>query len=87
MAKHTHHDCGNYIHIDVFKGLCRRHKETRMADEDCCADFQPVKKCKFCIHYTAREEFLGMCMDRTEVYPDLIAKTCNDFEWNEEFGG
>ena len=84
MEKNIHQDCENYTTIDVFKGLCRRDKEMKMADEVVCDDFIPVKQCRFCKHYTTGKEFLGMCMGKTMVYPDLLAKKCNDFEWHHE---
>ena len=84
MEINNHHDCENYTSIDVFKGLCRRDKEIKMADEAVCDNYIPVKKCGFCNHYTTGKEFLGICMGKTMVYPDLLAKTCNDFEWHHE---
>lgn len=84
MEIKNHQDCENYTAIDVFKGLCRRDKELKMADEVVCNDFIQLKKCRYCKHYTTGKEFLGMCMDKTMVYPDLLAKTCHDFEWHHE---
>ena len=81
MGKDKHHDCEEYLTIDIFKGFCRLNKEMKLADEGACDDFKPAKKCKFCQHYTPKEEFLGICMDKTWVYPDLLAKTCKNFEW------
>ncbi len=84
MEKNKHQDCENYTTIDVFKGLCRRDKEMKMADGVVCDNFMAVKKCKFCKQYTSKKEFLGMCMGKTMVYPDLLAKTCHEFEWHHE---
>lgn len=81
MEENKHQDCEEYLMIDVFKGLCRRDKKIKMADDKTCDDFKPVKKCKFCRHYTSKEEFLGICMGEALVYPDLLAKTCKNFEW------
>jgi len=81
MEIKNHHDCENYTTIDVFKGLCRRDHEMKIADEQACENFNPVKKCKFCKHYTTEKEFLGICMGKTMVYPDLLAKTCFQFDW------
>ncbi len=75
----VHKDCANYTAVDVFKGHCRRLKEIKMADETGCECFTPARMCKFCSHYTSREEFLGLCMEHAVVYPDLPAKTCADF--------
>ena len=84
METKNHQDCENYTAIDAFKGLCRRNKEIKMADEVVCDDLIPMKKCRYCKHYTTGKEFLGMCMGKTMVYPDLLAKTCHDFEWHHE---
>jgi len=80
METRNHQDCENYTTVDVFKGLCRRDKKMKIADDVVCDNFTPVKKCKFCKQYSSEKEFLGMCMDKTMVYPDLLAKTCQDFE-------
>ena len=80
----NHLDCKNYTPIDVFKGLCRRDKKMIKADEGACDYFMSVKKCKFCSQYTTENEFLGICMGKTMVYPDLLAKTCHDFQWQHE---
>ena len=85
------HDCEVYVPFDVFKGICRPSNDIKTADEEACKDFNPVKKCKFCEHYTAKEEFLdtakeeflGTCMAETLAYADLLAKTCGDFEWKK----
>ncbi|MCK4544302.1 4-hydroxyphenylacetate decarboxylase small subunit [candidate division WOR-3 bacterium] len=87
MKKNKCQDCEKYLAIDVFKGLCSLNKEMKMADKEICNDFKPVKKCKFCKHYTSKEEFLGMCMDKTLAYPDLLAKTCKNFKWRKDIDG
>ncbi len=87
MKKNKCHDCEKYLAIDIFKGLCSLNKEMEMADKEICNDFKPAKKCKFCKHYTPKEEFLGMCMDKTLAYPDLLAKTCKNFTWRKDFDG
>lgn len=81
MEKYRHLDCEEYLAVDVFKGFCRLHDEIRVADEDACDDFHPAKKCKFCKNYTQEQEFLGKCKSNVPVFPDLLAKTCKDFEW------
>ena len=55
-----------------------------LADEERCEDFKQVKKCRICKHFTPVEEYLGVCMGKATVYPDLLARTCNDFEWKEK---
>ena len=84
MEPRNHQDCENYTTIDVFKGLCRRDKKMIMADKVVWDNFVPVKKCKFCKQYTTEKEFLGMCKGKIMVYPDLLAKTCDNFEWLHE---
>jgi 4-hydroxyphenylacetate decarboxylase small subunit len=84
MKDYKHLDCDRFATVDVFKGLCRLHKEMKLADEACCKKFRPVKKCKFCAHYVPSDKYLGTCMGVTDVYPDLIAKTCKDFKWHNE---
>lgn len=81
--KKIHRDCDEFLAIDVFKGFCRLNKKMIMMDDRACDKFKPVKKCKFCKHYTQEKEFLGTCMGKTEVYPDLLAKTCSNFEWKK----
>ncbi len=81
MEKKTHIDCEEYLAIDVFKGFCNVKKTTVMADEEGCDDFTQVKKCRFCKHYNETEEHLGTCMNEAVTYPDLLAKTCDSFNW------
>jgi 4-hydroxyphenylacetate decarboxylase small subunit len=80
MGINRHIDCEEYLAIDVFKGICRLDKTTRIADEEACDVFNALKKCKFCSQYTEKEEFIGLCKGKDKVYPDLIAKTCMDFD-------
>lgn len=35
----NHDSCKNYLAVDVFKGLCRLHKNVKMADETGCDNF------------------------------------------------
>ena len=84
METRNHQDCENYTAIDVFKGLCKRDKKKKIADENACENFVFVKKCKYFKQYTPEKEFLGLCMGKTMVYPDLLAKTCQNFEWLHE---
>lgn len=76
-----HNDCKYYIAIDVFKGICKRDKKKINADEKACENFAQIAKCKFCINFSPAGEHLGLCMNKTEAYPDMIAKTCKNFEW------
>ena len=77
-------DCSKYVTIDVFKGYCRSSRTDVMGDQNSCNDFEYMKKCKFCKHYTEKEFFIGFCMDETLVYPDLISKTCKKFKWKKD---
>jgi hypothetical protein len=76
-----HIDCEEYLAIDVFKGFCSTKKMIVLADEEGCEDFKQAKKCRICKHFTPTEEYLGVCMGKATAYPDLLARTCNDFEW------
>jgi hypothetical protein len=81
MSAKNHVDCIMYQAIDVFKGLCLKNKTKVFADEKACESYSPAKKCKNCINYTSEEELLGLCMNKTVAYPEMLAKTCETFEW------
>jgi 4-hydroxyphenylacetate decarboxylase small subunit len=87
MNEHRYYrcyDCSRLIHVDVFKGICRINKEKVSLDMEACKEFEPVKKCKFCRCYEqGEEEFIGKCKGKAIAYPDLIAKTCEEFDWKE----
>ena len=74
-------DCDHFIPVDVFKGLCHINKRTVLADDPSCNECAPMKKCKFCRHYLAKDEYLGLCKTQEPTYPDLVARTCEMFEW------
>lgn len=77
-----HMDCRNYAAVDVAKGICHRSKELVLADAVHCEHFTATQKCKFCEHFVAGPEYLGMCnvsARRPMTYPDLLAVTCQDF--------
>ena len=74
-------DCEELVPVDVFKGICRHTNELVQVDMQACEAFSPVPKCKYCRHFTPGKEHLGFCMGKTTTYPDLIAKTCEDFAW------
>jgi hypothetical protein len=85
MNEYKCSDCSKLIHVDVFKGICRISKERISIDEEACKEFEPIKKCKFCKHYEpSEEEFIGKCKGKAITYPDLIAKTCEEFDWKED---
>ena len=79
-------DCINFLPVDVFKGICHLEKAFMEADNEACKRFEPVPKCKFCQHYRPLEgdKNLGMCKEKEFTYPDLIAKTCEMFEWRDK---
>ena len=79
-------DCIHFLPVDVFKGICHLDKPFVEAESEICERFEPVPKCKFCMHYRPLEgnKYLGMCKDKEFTYPDLIAKTCEMFEWKEK---
>jgi hypothetical protein len=53
-------------------------------DEPACGKYAPVRKCKFCKHYSPKEEYLGLCKGQELTYPDLVTKTCEMFEWRPD---
>jgi len=79
------YDCIHLAPLDVFKGVCHISKNTVLADDDACVEFEPVPKCRFCSEYRpiSGESFLGTCGSRVPTYPDLVAKTCDSFRWRE----
>lgn len=83
MIKRYHMDCEEYLAVDVFKGLCSMKKTMVPADDEQCDDFIQAKKCRLCQHYTPTDEYLGLCLGKDIAYPDLLAKTCIDFQWKE----
>ncbi len=77
-----HLDCRNYAAIDVAKGICHRSKKLVLADAAHCEHFTATQKCKFCDHFVAGAQYLGICDATTRklmTYPDLITVTCPDF--------
>ncbi len=78
----NHIDCKYYLATDVFKGICKRTKESILADDPHCEDFEKAPKCKHCKHFTTDDEFMGLCMNETPAYPDMQAGTCKTFSWN-----
>jgi len=81
MKAPCHQDCRDYIPVDVFRGICRVKDWCLISDAGACELFFPVKKCKFCSSYRESEGELGTCGGTTPAYPGMIAKTCEDFEW------
>ncbi len=76
-----HKDCLYYLRVDVFKGICKREKTKIQADEDACKSFEQIEQCRYCTNYTPVNEELGLCMNRADTYPELIARTCTSFSW------
>ncbi|MBN1946016.1 MAG: 4-hydroxyphenylacetate decarboxylase small subunit [Bradymonadales bacterium] len=85
---HSHMDCRNYASLDVTRGICHRTKEMVMAEGAGCEEFEPLPRCKLCVHYEPAETpYLGRCLaeqDRPMTYPDLAAVTCAWFEGKAE---
>jgi len=78
-----HADCRNYCTMDVAKGICRRTGNTVLIDDNACSCFQALPKCKFCAHYSATDENIGVCKAEAGepwAYPEMIATTCEMFE-------
>jgi 4-hydroxyphenylacetate decarboxylase small subunit len=76
-----HIDCTYYLATDVFKGICKRTKESIIADDPACSEFEKAPKCKYCKHFTMQNDELGLCMGEVTAYPDMKAITCKDFAW------
>jgi len=78
-----HCDCRNYAPVDVVKGICHRTKDVILGDEEQCAHYVALSKCKFCASFSAsKEEHMGTCNAdprKPWTYPDLIAVTCESF--------
>jgi 4-hydroxyphenylacetate decarboxylase small subunit len=77
-----HQDCREYIPVDVFQGMCRVKKDVAIPDAEACELFCPVKKCRHCSSYHESEDETGTCRGKNPAYPDMIAKTCENFEWD-----
>ncbi len=84
-ASSRHMYCRNYAPIDVVKGICHVTKGTVRADDDACPSFDRLPRCAECRLYSpSEEEYTGACSatpDRPMTYPDLVAVTCEWFEW------
>ena len=76
----NHYDCKYYLSTDVFKGMCKRDKKVIKADDIACENFEKAQKCKYCRNFSLIGNELGICMDKYEAFPELIAVTCNDFK-------
>jgi 4-hydroxyphenylacetate decarboxylase small subunit len=77
-----HMDCRNFAAVDVAKGICHRTKDLVPADAFHCEHFVPLQKCRFCIHFAAGDQYVGICTavsTKPMTYPDLITVTCEMF--------
>ena len=79
--KNHHADCKFYVPTDVFKGICRLDKSKINADDNVCGKFINIPKCKYCDNFTDKGNYLGLCMEKSDAYAEMIAKTCIDFKW------
>lgn len=75
-----HLDCKYYLSTDVFKGVCKRDKNSINADDASCEHFENSQKCKHCLNFTLDQTDLGKCMGKYDAYPEMSAITCNDFK-------
>ena len=87
-AQCKHNDCRNYAAVDVVKGICHLTKKMVLADENSCADFAKLPKCRHCQNFDkGSAEYLGTCHAQpvaAMTYPDLAAVTCDWFTWNKK---
>lgn len=85
IAPSRHMHCRNYAPVDVVKGICHVTKGIVRADDDACPSFDCLPRCAECKRYLPSEEqYIGICSatpDRPMTYPDLVAATCEWFEW------
>jgi len=75
-----HFDCKYYMNTDVFKGICKRDKNIINADDESCNHFENAQKCKHCSNFKSTQADLGMCMNKYDAYPEMLAVTCNDYK-------
>jgi len=79
-------DCKFYLPVDVFQGICKITKDSILPDAERCDErFEKNMKFKFCKKFTMAENRadIGLCMGKTESYPDMTATTCEWFQWQE----
>ncbi|MFA5848487.1 MAG: 4-hydroxyphenylacetate decarboxylase small subunit [Bacteroidales bacterium] len=74
-----HYDCKFYLATDVFKGMCKRDKNSINADDNNCENFEKAQKCRHCSNFSFTSEDLGTCMGRYDAYPEMNAVTCKEF--------
>ena len=72
-------DCKYYLAVDVFKGICKVSKDKIFPENNSCSDYVQIAKCKYCMNYENKKDNIGMCMSKTEAYPEMIAITCHEF--------
>ncbi len=82
-SRHMH--CRNCAPIDAVKGICHMTKGIVHADDDACPSFVRLPRCAECKLYAAgADDYVGVCSatsNRPMTYPDLVAVTCEWFEW------
>ena len=82
---YTCKDCRYYLPVDVFKGICKITKNNITPDTAECEKYKKIPKCKFCNNFTHLKcnKFLGKCKKEITAYPDMNAKYCVDFKWEQ----
>lgn len=86
MAKTTlkHHDCRNFIPIDVAKGICSLTNQTLLIDGEVCPKFVEIAKCKNCSNFkNPDEKMIGSCVgfkDDYWTYADLKGVLCEKYQ-------
>jgi 4-hydroxyphenylacetate decarboxylase small subunit len=79
--KKCHKDCRYYLAVDVFKGICKLDRTNVNADDVSCEKFEQIPQCQYCKHYKPQDKHTGICMDKADAFPEMIALTCEDFKW------
>ena len=86
MAKITskHHDCRNFIPIDVAKGICNLINQNVLIDSDVCPEFAEISKCKNCSNFKDPDEtMVGNCVgfaDNYWTYGNLNGVLCEKYQ-------
>ena len=76
-------DCKYYLPVDVFKGLCKLSKSKLTPEDKACDKFAFAPKCKHCKNYTQTNDNAGLCKGSVNAYPDMLAKTCEEFQFSK----
>lgn len=78
-----HHDCRNFVPVDVAKGICLVNNMEVLIDTDVCEKFTALPKCKICSNFTNPDaDNIGTCKgfkDNAWTFGDLRAVNCEEY--------